>query len=817
VSWAIVIGIDHYGDEKMWLSGAVADAVRFRDWVVSEDGGKVSHSNLRLLLGRHPDDPNRSKDDVVPTKDNIVTAINDVITANPDGAERLYFYFSGHGITARVANRDEGALVTPGFDEIHTDHSLSIRSLAEHFETTQFKDQFFFLDACRNIPWENREFEIGRWPIPRRRDPGQPPVQQFILYATSPGLTAAEEVGWVDEAGGAFTDVLMKGLIGDGQAKAWSWERNCYEVRWERLATYVNAAMAARRQATKPPAHIPAVDWPIQIPQDAGSRGVADRDRDALLVSFARGHFGALDLTLSLEADPRYKEAQVSVLDALGEPVASALKLTDTSVTFTLPPKTYAVRATTLDERIGFLKAPIELYEPLTKNVPLRPRESPRAGEVSEPLGPEEIERAGREEPPGVIEIHSRDPLAVAEIRDEAGRVVAVKRGGDATKLSPGFYRVRHVGPEEVGNEQFVVLAGELEPVRLEASAPAPFVVQLAEALGGRVEDDHVTPVGNAEAVAWAQPSTIVLAGVGAALHDKAALEGLGLESPRVALGREDTGVAVYAVAENGDAAALEGLGVRIWPAGESVTDNTTPLRPTDAGVAAVVTPADEVEPHWVSLERDGVALTVVAVPVLPGRLATLVVQVDADRVRMYQFHPVAGAHASSHPDRLRRVEHLQRLLLAGRLDGAEPLARELATGAPGDPFAGCLAGYVLLRLGLNKELGSIASAIAEVAPKLSDAYILRGEDEASKNRLEDANQAFADAVSAGIPAFGEGLTRLVEGLRVSGFNHPRGAIVRYIFQRHARGIMWAAFTPHAKALRPGRLVITAADVGFEA
>jgi hypothetical protein len=77
------------------------------------------------------------------------------------------------------------------------------------------------------------------------------------------------------------------------------------------------------------------------------------------------------------------------------------------------------------------------------------------------------------------------------------------------------------------------------------------------------------------------------------------------------------------------------------------------------------------------------------------------------------------------------------------------------------------------------------------------------------------SNQAFAEAVSAGIPAFGEGLTRLVEGLRVSGFNHPRGALVRYIFQRHVRGSMWAAFTPRSR-FEPRRLVITGADVGYE-
>ena len=112
---------------------------------------------------------------------------------------------------------------------------------------------------------------------PRRRDPGAQPVQQFILYATSPGRTAAE-LGWPGEATGAFTSTLLEGLGGTEDAKAWSWERNCYEVRWERLASFVNQRM--RQRAGRPP-EVPARDWPVQIPQDTGTRGVADRDRRA--------------------------------------------------------------------------------------------------------------------------------------------------------------------------------------------------------------------------------------------------------------------------------------------------------------------------------------------------------------------------------------------------------------------------------------------------------------------------------------------------------------------------------------------------------
>jgi hypothetical protein len=88
----------------------------------------------------------------------------------------------------------------------------------------------------------------------------------------------------------------------------------------------------------------------------------------------------------------------------------------------------------------------------------------------------------------------------------------------------------------------------------------------------------------------------------------------------------------------------------------------------------------------------------------------------------------------------------------------------EPACQARNDPFGGCLVGYVLLRLGRHEWLGALSTAIIEAAPTLTDAYILRGEYEAHRQNEEASHQAFADAVSAGVPVFAEGLTRLVEG-----------------------------------------------------
>jgi hypothetical protein len=817
VRWAIVIGIDEYGDAGMRLSAAVSDARRFRDWALAPDGGGVPEGNLRLLLSRRPDDPGPDGAVAEATKDNIVTAINDlVVAAEGQEAERLYLYFAGHGITARVANRDESALVTPGFDALHTDHSLAFRSIAEYFETTAFADQFLFIDACRNMPWADREFEIGRWPVPRRRDPGAQPVQQFILYATSPGRTAAEVGWWPGEAEGAFTGTLLEGLAGTGDAKAWSWERSCYEVRWERLASFVHDRMQKRADR---PADVAERDWPVQIPQDTGARGVAGRDRDVPVVSFPSGHFPNLELTVDLEADEKYESAEVSVLDAVGEPVVRALGVTGQSQTFRLAPKTYAVRATTTapEELFGSLKAPVELYQDRTETIGLRPRAAPPDGPVvAERVGPEDLAVAGREQPPGTIAVRSLDPLAVAEVRDEAGRIVAVTPAGCDLPARPGFYNVRHIGPEATQNASFVVLAaGEREEVRLPPQPPGRFVASLTRALGGRVRGGYVHVAGGGEPITWALPSTVVAAGVAAALRG-ATPAGLGVGDLRRALGEARSGVAVFAVGSGGGGEAVRRLRVGIWPAGEPVGPDDVVLEPSPAGVAGRVAPVREAGPHWVSLTGSDGAPTVVSVPVLAGRLATLVAQVDRDRTRLFQYHPATDPGLAPAVDDLRRSEHLQRMLLAGRVDSAEPLARKVAGAAAGDPFAGLVAGYVLLRLGRHQELEALASAVLGAASGLSDAYILRGEHEACGGRPQAAAQAFAEAIGTGVPAFGEGLTRLVEGLRASGLIHPRAALVRHVFQRHARGSMWAAFTPR-RGLEPGRPVISAVDLGFEA
>jgi Caspase domain len=807
VSWAIVIGIDHYRGEHPDLNSAVYDAVRFSRWLREEAG--LPQERIWRLLGRRTDGRRQRPDRVLPTKDNVVNAINEVLAQSGGEGEALYFYFSGHGLTTTYANREESALVFPGIDSDHPSQTLAVRSIAEFFETTRFLDQFFFIDACRNR-LDVATTEIGAWPIPRRRQPGQDPAQQFILYATSPGRTA--QAGTWKEENSAFTKVLMAGLKGRGQAKAWSWARGTYEVRWDRLATYVVKQME-RKQAGPG-----GESYSFQIPQDVGIRGVAARDRDPLLARPRAGGVKPVKLRLDL-AGASGQEVDVTVFDAIGVAVANAVRVTRRVQEFTLPPRTYSVRLNAADRRVGRIVPPvIELYQASTPEIDWRDEDDLDQDEAFAP---------------GSITIRSPDPFAVADIRDETGRVAGIATPQDGREATPGFYRVRLVGPErdKTAEEAFVLLKPK-EVLALPLPDPAvnERTAELAEVFGGRVEAGYVTPAAGASPAAWAQPSTIVAAGIGAALHGEPdALGALQLDEPPTLSGQ---GAVVVFVAVRGTsdpaAKSVERLRARIWAAGEPVPERLHALGPTPADVATVVVgDLPRLERCWLSIEAADEKPTVVALNPLKGRLAVVVAQVDQDRTRLYQFHPVAHPDRTSTPDRMRRLEYLQRQLLGGRLDGARSIALgprserpddvrvQVAAEAKSDPFGSCVVGYMLLRLGLHEWLGGLASAIIEAEPTLSDAYILRGEYEAHRQNTEASRQAYADAVSAGIPAFGEGLTRLVEGLLASGLSHPRGALVRYIFQRHVRGSMWAAFTPRG-AFEPGRLVITGSDIGYE-
>jgi hypothetical protein len=831
-NWAVVIGIDRYWSEGAHLRGAVRDALAVRQWLLDPAGGNVPPDNLQLVLAAGPHSPKLDPElEQLPvgTKANIIVAINNLIQLSGGKGERLYFFYAGHGLTARVSNRDESALLATDFTSVNTDHSIALRSLWEFFETTQFDDQFFFVDACRNVPpWgEGSEFELGRWTLPRTRDPGMPPVQQFILYAASPKLKATEKRDVPGEEHGAFTAALLDGLRGTGTAKAWSWQRNEYEVRWERLAGYVKARLEREKLKVAETAEGAL----FQIPQDTGSRGVAGRERDALLTSFPAGAFAKERLEVLLDPDSAYGEADVRVLDALGDVVAGQVGATGQSVVFYVAPGTYALRAAAPTFGEGRVTAPVELYEPLAEppTIALRPLAAPAAGaqpEVAaaapaaapaEPAAPSEAAAARGVDGGGLgrIPLAAPDPLSVVEVKDETGRVVHVGRAHPKLELElpPGFYVVRHVGPERASAQAKVALeADETERrVELVGAEPETATRKLLKTMRGKTGPGNTIELPDCEPAAWAQSSTLVAMALGKALNGTKGAAALGLKTvpaSRGAAGR--TGVALYVVSDD-EELELADFEVRVWPARQPVPNKPASLRKVGPQLAELVV-AHGAGAAWLSIKRRKQGRPMVfALTVLRNRQATVVVQITKG-IRLFRYQPATAGGEAAGPETLRRVEYLERLLLSGRLDGARELALDLA--GTDDPFVGCLCGYVLLRLGLWEELNAVVERVIETAPQLSDAFVLRGEYAAATGG-PGAKQAVAEAVGAGIPAFAEGLTRLLEGLRAHDIHHPRSALVRYVFANHMRGSMWSVFTP--SRFEPGKLVVTGADTGHEA
>jgi Caspase domain len=779
----------------MSLKGAVGDALGMREWLLSERGGNVPTDQLTLLLSPRPRHKPKGVVAERATLGNLVEAIDSMLKLSGEEGERLFFFFAGHGLSAVADNREVNALVAEDFTWVQTLNSLTLSSVTEYFETTMFADQFFFIDACRNVPAETSDGEPlipGRWGRPRKRNPGQPPVQQFILYATSPGLRAVE----LPDEGGAFTDALLDGLRGAGSAKVWSPSTGAYDVRWNRLVRYVRAAVRARELPVDA-----GGDGPVyQVPNDTGTRGVVGRD-DPVLASLAAEAAEPVPLTIALSPSDAASRASVRVYNELADEVRREQVQQGDTVSFELPPRTYALRAAAPD--YGEVKAlpPVELYEPrdpvmlkLTRGQSL-PRE-----EAAQALG--ETGTAAR----GSLAVRSDDPLTSVEVLDSAGVVIAVASGRlHLPAQDRGFYSVRLRLPEgPTESKSIELLAGDVEELAPPVPEPTAGVVALVRAIGGSVSAQNLVIVSDSVGpMASVQLSTIVVLAAGQALVGGGGepLAKLGL--PALEPVPEGSARVLALTVGTGAAPAVR---VRLWPFSGKVPPDATEPIPTEAAANVTqVAITTSVGQHWLSLEPQGGAPMVCAVTALPDRATILVAEFDEGRVRFHQYMPAVGGGSSSQPRALRRLETAQRLLLSGGLEAAGLIARDLVNAEVPDPLGAPLGGYVLLRLGLARDLLDPMRRLVKTFPKLSDIHILRGEAEAAAGNLEEARAAFRAANRSGIPVFGEGLTRLIEGGRTYGIKGKYISAAQQVFERHLTGSMWSIWVPDE--LRPGSVL----------
>jgi hypothetical protein len=781
-----------------------------REWLLDPKGGNVPDSNLILLLSPHKVGP---PDDVVWTeasREDIIRAIEDLLTRSAGQGERFFFHFSGHGLTARINFSNESAIVPEDFEDILPDKTLTLRSLFELFQATQLEEQFFFIDACRNIPFST-EKRLGDYPNPRKPEP--PVKPQFIIYATMPGVVA-KEVRQPGNEGGAFTNALLAGLRGEGAAKRWDEESGEYVVRWNSLFESVEREIKSRKliAGTTP-------DGPlIQEPRQFGERGSENPE----FARFSEREFGTETLSVDLRPREVAPTARIDVVEMGGLADGKSPPLPSLPIAFHLPPRSYSVRAWA-PGYVPKRRAPIvDLYEAQKLELELEPRppSSPANLEpaIVEIRGPSRGLGPARK---GALRVTCRDPLAYLEVTDNSGRLL---KSGRAELLldtvDPGFYRARLVSPEGDVREELV----EMEPgadktITLTAAPTAGGLLQdIIARAGFPIEPDNTVQTSEAVGPSASLKLSTVLALATAAAMETASpwghkLRSLGLPPFQELVSADCTnGVQVILADEASPPSTWAPTELRCWRLREPVPQEFDEV----AQAATFGTIADTALPrdpgaYWISLRFPSGADVTLPIVVLPKRVSLVVITRDVQgNTDLHQYMLALPAEGGEDPrirdpmfqasrfTAIRRIELMQRSVASGRITPTWPDVELLLFDKWLDPVAGCLGCYLLVRMGKASELEVPARNLMRYFEALPDGHVLMGAYR-EQSLKGDPVRAYLDALERGIPIFRDGLALLDAAIKRYQIQHERVKQVQMMLTRVPAGSLWSSI-PEALA-----------------
>jgi DNA-directed RNA polymerase omega subunit len=815
-NWAIVIGVDKYWRPEICLRGAVKDALRMRDWLLDENGGGVPHQNLMLLLS--PAQPLAGPKGIEATQDNITESIERLLNKSNRQGERFFFHFSGHGLTSRINFSNQPGIVPTDFKDTLTNKVLTLGSLFELFLATQFKEQFFFIDACRNIPFDT-EKRLGDYPNPRK--PVPPVSPQFIMYATQPGVKAIE-IRQPGNERGAFTDALLAGLRGKGAAKRWDEQAGTYVVRWSSLFEFVEREVKSRKLAAD---SIPGGPL-IQEPRQFGERG----SENPPLAHFAPAAFDAEPLEVDLQPQETRDIARIEVRDLGGLIDHKVPPLPSLPVRFQLPPRSYSVCANAQ----GYLSkrrfVPVDLYEPKSVEVELVP--GSQAPPFNTPAAPTPPGGGGYgladPQSQASLVIRSEDTLAHLELADGSGRILANGRIPRRLELAPGFYRLRLVSPEGESVEELIeLLPGSNEPVTLSAAPPyGELLESIVSRSGFEIHPDHTISVSEAVGPSASLRLSTVLALAAAATTEVDSSYGLRLKAlglppfQQLAMPGCSSGVQVVVGDESSLPLPWRKVALRCWRVDEPAPETYDRLIVTP-GLQAVASMAMCRDPgsYWLQLRLPGSADLTMPVVVLPNHVSLIVLTFEThSKADLHQYvlelPPMSSLSERGPADHrlldpvfggsrfaaIRRIELMQRSVANGRITAVLPDLQMLLDNEWIDPVAGCLGGYLLLRMGKPADLQGLVENLTTFFGDLPDAHILRGAYLESGPARGDAESAYITALDRGLPIFRDGLALLDAAIVRLDIRHERALWVRKVFESVPAGSLWS-FSPDTPVL----------------
>ena len=236
-NYAVVVGINHYTPPEnkglRSLQGAIHDATEFYNWVTTNGG--VPKENCHLILSTFDsENPKPIKKQV----DDALIAINKAVVANDNrDADRLYYYFAGHGLAVDLDKYNNGMCMADWTEWSRDSSALSSKSYERKFlNEGLFKEVVIFLDCCRNKKYN---FNPEGGPAIVRSGPNNN-TKYLIGFGTQSGNEAFENIK-CPEPRGVFTKVLLEGLNGSA-------EREGNRITTASLIDYVTIKLPAEAQ-----------------------------------------------------------------------------------------------------------------------------------------------------------------------------------------------------------------------------------------------------------------------------------------------------------------------------------------------------------------------------------------------------------------------------------------------------------------------------------------------------------------------------------------------------------------------------------------
>lgn len=202
--YAIVIGINGYKQIRP-LNAAVADATRFAEWLIKEEGGGLPPENVKLIVS--PPVSPANPFDARPVQQEVDAALVEMgIKTRERIGQRLYFYFAGHGVGPSF---DDIAMLmaTAAMDQLN--YNIGLRPYRLFFHDRKSFDEIVYLIDCCRDPVQG--FRLGEPSFNLAKSQAvDKKVQDFVVMAAEYGEKAFEPR---DPTTGERRSILTKALL----------------------------------------------------------------------------------------------------------------------------------------------------------------------------------------------------------------------------------------------------------------------------------------------------------------------------------------------------------------------------------------------------------------------------------------------------------------------------------------------------------------------------------------------------------------------------------------------------------------------------